>query len=131
MKRFLLICVALVVGFFVVAVIVGIISAVVQNERVNEEVADATSQVVIETPAGVGWKATIGGMEQAGTGAATLDVPNSGTGKAKEFRAVVEKTTRGDHLLTVILKVDGEQSVRESTRDYESEIQVSTTLSVE
>ena len=54
----------------------------------------------------------------------TLDVPNTGSDRAKEFTASVQKTTPGDDLIAVILHVDGEQSVRESTRDFESEIQV-------
>ena len=57
-------------------------------------------------------------------------MPNTGSDKAKEFKAFVQKITPGDDLMTVILDIDGKESVRESTRDVESEIQVEVTVSL-
>ena len=41
-----------------------------------------------------------------GQGPATLDVPNTGSDKAKEFKAFVQKTTPGDDLITVLANVE-------------------------
>jgi len=133
MKTVVKVALGVAAGFvvlFLIAVVVGVIANLEQNEKVAKGVADATSQVVIEAPASVTWKGTIGGVEQTGQGTATLDVPNTGSETAKEFKANVRKITSGDDLMTVILNVDGEESGRESTRDIGSEIQLGVKVSL-
>ncbi len=133
MKKVLKIVLGVVAGLivlFVVAVAVAVRGNMAENRKVAKEVASATSQVVIEVPASVKWRGTIGGVEQTGQGSATLDVPNTGSDTAKEFKAHVQKTSPGDDLVTVVLNVDGEESGRESTRDIGSEIQLGVTVSL-
>jgi len=133
MRTVVKVALGVVAGFvvlFVVAVVVGVIANMENNEKVAKGVANATSQVVIEAPASVTWKGTIGGVEQTGQGTATLDVPNTGSETAKEFNANVRKTTSGDDLMTVILNVDGEERGRESTRAIGSEIRLGVKVSL-
>jgi hypothetical protein len=119
-----------VVVLFGAAVAVAVMGNIEESDKVTKEVAEATSQVVIEAPPSVTWKGTIGGVEHTGQGPSVLDVPNTGSDTAKSFKALVQKTTPGDDLLTVILNVDGEESAREWTRDVDSEIHVHVTLTL-
>lgn len=116
------------VVLFLVAVGAGNVR---HNREVRARVAHATAQVAIEVPATVSWKGMIGGVEQAGQGAMTLDVPDTGTGGERVFNVDVQKTSPGNDVITVILSVDGKERTRRSTDNTGSSIRVEARRSVQ